>query len=399
MSMRIGIVMNMIAPYTTPVFERLAARSGCDIFVVYETPMEPSRRWQPTVDLPYGHTVLRSWTFDLARLAVGAGFKTREDTYLYVPRRPLAALSRFAPDAVVAAGGGIWSSPANIAVLAARARHNWAFVPWWGSFRRDSQTVPRRLAEPWVKAFIRAGDAWLAYGSRSSDELVRLGADATRIVVAPLVAMPPPGGAPRRETPPRAGMRFLFVGRLIERKGIDVLLDAFRAVEGGELWVVGDGPLAALVESAAAADERVRFFRHLEAGGLHDVCREADVLVLPAHYDVWGLVVNEAQEHGLPVITTDQVGAAADLIDPGVTGLIVPAGSVDALAGAMRQLGRWTREQRQRCSDVRRMLARRGAPRAALEDDSTRVSATRRGRPGESRRPCERAPPRRRARG
>jgi Glycosyl transferases group 1 len=48
-------------------------------------------------------------------------------------------------------------------------------------------------------------------------------------------------------------------------------------------------------------------------------------------YDVWGLVVNEAQEYGLPVITTDQVGAAADLIDPGVTGLIVPAGSVDAL--------------------------------------------------------------------
>jgi len=55
MSMRIGIVMNMIAPYTTPVFERLAARPGCDIFVVYETPMEPSRRWQPKVDLPYGH--------------------------------------------------------------------------------------------------------------------------------------------------------------------------------------------------------------------------------------------------------------------------------------------------------------------------------------------------------
>jgi len=39
--------------------------------------MEPSRRWQPKLDLPYGHTVLRSWTFDLARLAVGAGLKTR----------------------------------------------------------------------------------------------------------------------------------------------------------------------------------------------------------------------------------------------------------------------------------------------------------------------------------
>jgi glycosyltransferase involved in cell wall biosynthesis len=146
-------------------------------------------------------------------------------------------------------------------------------------------------------------------------------------------------------------MRFLFVGRLIERKGIDILLDAFRAVEGGELWVVGDGPLADLVESAAAADQRVRFFRHLETTCLHDMYREADVLVLPALYDVWGLVVNEAQGYGLPVITTDQVGAAADLIDPGVTGLIVPAGSVNAFAGAMREVGRWTGEQRQRCSE------------------------------------------------
>jgi Glycosyl transferases group 1 len=134
--------------------------------------MEPSRRWQPKLDLPHAHTVLRSWTFDLARLAVGAGFKTREDTYLYVPKRPLAALSRFAPDAVVARVRGVWSSPANIAVLAARARHDWAFVPWWGSLRRESQTLPRRLAEPWVKAFIRASDAWLAYGWGADDLVV-----------------------------------------------------------------------------------------------------------------------------------------------------------------------------------------------------------------------------------
>jgi hypothetical protein len=46
------------------------------------------------LDRPYRHTVLRSWTFNLTRLAVGATFKTRDDTYLYAPKRPLAALSR-----------------------------------------------------------------------------------------------------------------------------------------------------------------------------------------------------------------------------------------------------------------------------------------------------------------
>jgi glycosyltransferase involved in cell wall biosynthesis len=368
MSMRIAVVMNMIAPYTTPVFERLAARPDCDLLVVYETAMEPSRQWEPEMDLPYQHTMLRSWTFDLAWLAVGAGFKTRHDTYLYIPKRPLATLSRFAPHAVIAAGGGIWSSPANIAVLAARARRGWAFVPWWGSFRRKTQTVPRRLAEPWVRAFIRSGDGWLAYGSRASADLVRLGADPARIVVAPLVASPPPTGGISRSDRRAAdeNVRYLFVGRLIERKGIDILLDAFRAVERGELWIVGDGPLASLVESAAGGDERVHLFRHLESGELHHVYSEADVLVLPALYDVWGLVVNEAQAHGLPVVATDQVGAAADLIDPGVNGLIVPAGSAPAFADAMREVGRWTDEQHDRCFEsCRRNLEERSIARAA----------------------------------
>src|SRR5215207_10789713 len=127
-SMRIAIVMNMIAPYTTGVFERIARRPDCELLVLYETEMEPSRSWQPQAKLPYKNVLLRSWTLDLASLAVGSGFKTREDTYLYIPKHPLAALSRFAPDVVIAAGGGIWSSPTNIAALAARAWHGWAFV-------------------------------------------------------------------------------------------------------------------------------------------------------------------------------------------------------------------------------------------------------------------------------
>jgi hypothetical protein len=68
--------------------------------------MEPSRRWQPKLDIPNRHTVLRSWRFDLARLAVGEGFKTREDTYLHVPKRPLAALSTSRPTLVLSRRAG-----------------------------------------------------------------------------------------------------------------------------------------------------------------------------------------------------------------------------------------------------------------------------------------------------
>jgi glycosyltransferase involved in cell wall biosynthesis len=344
--MRIAVIVNMVAPYTKPLFERLANREECDLLVVSETPMERDRHWDPESDLPFAHILLDSWTLDLSWLARGSGFRTRYDTYLYVPRRPLRPLSAFAPDAVVAGGGGIWSSPANIAVLATRRRRGWAVVPWWGSFARPHPTWPRRLADPWVKYFMRTADACLPYGTRQVRDLAAMGVDPARMVVAPITALAPD----RPPTPEsmRSGRdtRFLFVGRLIERKGLDVLLEAFARFEGGELWIAGDGPLDEAVSAAAAQDRRIRLVGHVAGEDLGDLYRESDVLVVPSLYEAWGLVVHEGLAHGRPVIATDQVGAADDLIDPGVNGYVVPAASAEETARAMRSVAEWTDEQR-----------------------------------------------------
>ena len=344
--MRIAIIVNMVAPYTKPLFERLANREECELLVVSETPMERDRHWDPETDLPFAHVLLESWTVDLAWLARGSGFRTRYDTYLYLSKRPLRPLNAFAPDVVVAGGGGIWSSPANIAVLAARRRRGWAVVPWWGSFTRPHPTWPRRLADPWVKYFMRTADACLAYGTRQARDLAAMGVDPARTVIAPITAL-----APERPPTPesiRTGQdtRFLFVGRLIERKGLEVLLAAFALLEGGELWIAGDGPLNEAVSQAAARDPRIRLFGHVPGEGLSDLYSEVDALVVPSLYEAWGLVVHEGLAHGLPVIATDQVGSADDLIDPGVNGYVVAAGSAEETAQAMRSIAKWTHEQR-----------------------------------------------------
>lgn len=353
--LRIALIVNMVAPYTKPLYERLAERDDCRLLVVSETPMERDRRWAPESDLPFDHALLDSWTLDLSRLAVGSGFRTRFDTYMYVPKRPLRALLDFAPDVVVAGGGGIWSSPADIAALAARGRHGWAVVPWWGSFSRPQPTLVRRLADPWVKTFMRSCDAWLVYGSRQARDVVELGADPARVVVAPITALVPESPLAERA---RAGgkTRYLFVGRLIERKGLGVLLDAFSRVDGGELRIAGDGPLREMVEAAAARDPRISLIGHVAGEALAGAYREADVLVVPSIYEPWGLVVHEGLAHGLPVITTDQVGAADDLIERDVNGYVVGAGSSEELSAAMSAVARWTprrRDDGSRCSAQR----------------------------------------------
>ena len=94
--------------------------------------------------------------------------------------------------------------------------------------------------------------------------------------------------------------RFLFVGRIIPVKGIDVLLEAFsnafKNLRNVELRIVGDGELL---------DE----FKHNYTAG-------------NTKFEPWGLVVNEAMAAGLPVIVSDQVGAAWDLVDGHETGFI-----------------------------------------------------------------------------
>lgn len=156
--------------------------------------------------------------------------------------------------------------------------------------------------------------------------------------------------APERRNRIRAHLRlteghtvFLFVGRLERHKGIPQLLDAYRvmlerASADCALVIVGDGAYRLELDKAAETMPGVVVAGRLAGEDLLDVYAAADVFVLPSLKEPWGLVVNEAMASGLPVIATDAVGCADDLIESGVTGLIVPAGKLTALVEAMERL-------------------------------------------------------------
>ncbi len=129
--------------------------------------------------------------------------------------------------------------------------------------------------------------------------------------------------------------RFLYVGSVIARKGVPVLLDAWRQLthRDAELWIAGTiGPR----ERSLLPDlPGLRFLGQVPHGDLPAVYASCDIFVFPSLFEGFGLVILEALAAGLPVISTPHTGAADAILSPAL-GRLVEAGSVEALSDAMR---------------------------------------------------------------
>lgn len=202
----------------------------------------------------------------------------------------------------------------------------------------------------------------------TAGRVARMGVEAGRIrVVEPGTDPAPAATDPARAARPDR-QRLLCVGSLVPRKGQDLLIEALAPLTDRDwrLDLVGDDErqpdyarrLRERVASLGLAG-RVRFAGVRTTPELDADYRDADVLVLPSHYEGYGMVVTEALARGLPLIATDG-GALADTV-PDACALRVPAGDADALR---RALARWLDEPSLRAERVERALA----ARASLND-------------------------------
>ena len=143
----------------------------------------------------------------------------------------------------------------------------------------------------------------------------------------------------------RGRRRFVYSGRLVAVKRVDLLVDAFAALAADrpewDLVIVGDGPLRAELAARvpAAVADRVAWLGFVDdQRTVSGIYRNCDVLVLPSDFEPWALVVNEATAAGLAVVSTDVVGAAAELVRDGVNGRLVPPGDLPKLTAALRDV-------------------------------------------------------------
>jgi glycosyltransferase involved in cell wall biosynthesis len=201
-----------------------------------------------------------------------------------------------------------------------------------GPFARWKDSVNRRVFRE--ASLCVAWSSWVAE-SLSSD----YGVDGDRIAVIP------PGvdidqWRARDSTPDDTPFRVLFVGSDFERKGGDLLLEAFRQLSPtAELHLV--------TKSNVASSDRVHVIDDLEPNDrrLSELFRCSDVFVLPSRAETFGIAAVEASASGLPVVAS-RIGGLTDIVIDEQTGLLIPPGDGDALARALVRLQRSPSERR-----------------------------------------------------
>jgi glycosyltransferase involved in cell wall biosynthesis len=153
------------------------------------------------------------------------------------------------------------------------------------------------------------------------------GLPAERIVVKPnCVARPPAFSGLRRD----GG---LFVGRLDEQKGVDILLRAWKDIDY-PLRIIGDGPLSDLVERNVS--DRVVYLGRQSQAVVRREMQAAKFLVLPSTgHEMFPVTVLEAFSSHLPVIFSG-LPSLGELVESGVTGLQFPPGDANTLAALVR---------------------------------------------------------------
>jgi glycosyltransferase involved in cell wall biosynthesis len=200
----------------------------------------------------------------------------------------------------------------------------------------------------------RRVDAYIAPTEFARRMFISGGLPAERIVVKPHFVDPDPGAGSGR------GGYALFVGRLSVEKGVRTLLDAWTELGSRvPLTIVGDGPLAPDVASAATRLEGVRWLGRQSHADVRRLMRDAAFVVAPSlAYETFGQVIIEAFAAGTPVVASAD-GAAAELVERARTGVLVrPADVRDLVAkvewllahqcfgDSMRRAARYTYEER-----------------------------------------------------
>jgi glycosyltransferase involved in cell wall biosynthesis len=326
----VSVVSPEPTPYRAPLFDRIASHPGIDLKVIYAAHSVAHRAW--TVEPHHRHIFLRG-------VDVPGAEQVLRHQYPVTPGIA-RELRNAQPDVVVVSG---WSTFASQRAIAWCRTHHVPYVLLVESHDLDPRSAWRSAIKgAVVPRLVRSAANVLAVGSAARESVVARGATSVRLF-ANTIDVPEWNRRADQLKRRRADedLLVLSVARLVPEKGLDDLLRAVAEAGNSRLRLVavGEGPERdALVELARELDVRLTLRGHVAEAELAQMYVDADVFALLSRHEPWGVAVNEAAASGLPLLLSDRVGAASDLLHDGENGFVVRSGVVHEAATALNRL-------------------------------------------------------------
>ena len=315
---RVTVVSPEPTPYRAPLFDALSTRPDIDLTVIYAAETVAGRTW--TVEPRHPAVFLRG-------AGVPGASRILRHEYPVTPG-VFRELSRSRPDCVVVSGWSLFASQAAIAWCRVRRVPYLLMVE---SHDEGPRAAWRRAVKGTVvPPVVRGAAGVLVTGTLARRSVLERGARPEDVRVFANTIDVEGWQARAAELAPRRDESRLGLG--IESDDVAVLCVSRRAPEKGidtleEAVRLADGPFRLVVVSDLAPDRVVEAYV------------AADVFALLSRHEPWGVVVNEAAACGLPLVLSDRVGAAPDLLRDGENGFLVPVDDAPAAADALRTLG------------------------------------------------------------
>jgi len=346
--LRVLLLNNVPAPYFSPLFEKVGAESGWLLTVCYSSDWNKDVGWgeKSPAEGPSHHTVILDRQNPALKSWLGSSFAAAVAL--------LKMLLGEKPDYLICCGYTL--APQTTALLWAMMTATPFAVMGDANYFNDTAAGMKRLIKTaWLRLLVSKAAALIAVGSASRMFWESYGAGADKIFESGLVVDNDFFAAEceRRKDDvaqlrARMGLTdkivFLFVGRLVRRKNVDLIIRAAQVLNDNQVAVViaGSGEEKEALEKLAGADpslphplpQRIIFAGNVSPADLPLYYALSDVFVLPASQEPWGLVINEAMASGLAVIAHHHCGAAVDLVAAD-NGFALETFSVEELSRAM----------------------------------------------------------------
>ena len=203
---------------------------------------------------------------------------------------------------------------------------------WRGSYIGTALVTSMLTLHRLLKTWQEKVDIYIALTEFAKKKFIEGGLPAEKIVVKPNFVYPDPGKGDH------GGKYVLFVGRLSQEKGLPTLLRAWKNLKDIPIKIVGEGPLMSEIKSLAGREglDNLEFLGRKPREEVFRLMKDALMLVFPSEwYEGFPMTIAEAFATGLPVVAS-RLGAMAEIVEDGRTGLLFEAGNPEDLADKVR---------------------------------------------------------------